>query len=99
MRTRISPLLVAAFALSLALAALLTGCGGQTASTDGTTSPDSGTGTTATEPVAPDAGGSDGVTSELAWLQTELVDVQTGRTFRISDFKGKPVLVKSFAVW
>ena len=99
MRTRTIPQLVSALALSLALAALLAGCGGQSASTDGTTSPGTGTGTTATEPSAPDAGGSDATTSELAWLQTELVDVQTGKTFRIADFKGKPVLVKSFAVW
>jgi hypothetical protein len=37
--------------------------------------------------------------SAIAWLDTELVDVETGETFRISDFKGTPVLVKSFAVW
>lgn len=37
--------------------------------------------------------------SAIAWLDTELVDVQTGETFRISDFKGRPVLVKAFAVW
>jgi hypothetical protein len=37
--------------------------------------------------------------SAIAWLDTELVDVETGETFRISDFKGRPVLVKSFAVW
>jgi hypothetical protein len=43
-----------------------------------------------TEPAEPSA---------IAWLDTELVDVETGETFRISDFKGRPVLVKSFAVW
>jgi hypothetical protein len=37
--------------------------------------------------------------SAIAWLDTELVDVETGETFRMSDFKGTPVLVKSFAVW
>jgi hypothetical protein len=42
------------------------------------------------EPAAPSA---------IAWLDTELVDVETGETFRISDFAGTPVLVKSFAVW
>ncbi|MDF1541874.1 MAG: hypothetical protein P1P71_02035 [Anaerosomatales bacterium] len=42
------------------------------------------------EPVEPSA---------IAWLDTELVDVETGETFRISDFAGTPVLVKSFAVW
>ncbi len=34
-----------------------------------------------------------------AWMDTELTDVATGEKFRISDFKGKPVLVESFAVW
>lgn len=34
-----------------------------------------------------------------AWMDIELTDVRTGRAFRISDFKGKPVLVESFAVW
>ena len=34
-----------------------------------------------------------------AWMDIELTDVATGQTFRISDFKGKPVLMESFAVW
>lgn len=33
------------------------------------------------------------------WMDTELTDVLTGDTFRISDFKGKTILVESFAVW
>lgn len=33
------------------------------------------------------------------WINAELKDVRTGETFRISDFKGKPVLLESFAVW
>lgn len=33
------------------------------------------------------------------WLEAELVDVRTGQTFKVSDFKGKPVLLESFAVW
>ena len=33
------------------------------------------------------------------WMDAELKDVRTGQTFKISDFKGKPVLVESFAVW
>lgn len=39
MRTRTFPQLISALALSLALAALLAGCGGQSASTEGATSP------------------------------------------------------------
>lgn len=34
-----------------------------------------------------------------AWLDTILKDVKTGEDFKISDYKGKPVLVESFAVW
>lgn len=39
----------------------------------------------------------DGVAS--IWMDIELIDVATGEPFRISDFKGKPVLMESFAVW
>lgn len=54
------------------------------------------------EPVAPaepTAPTSPAEPSDIAWIETELVDVASGETFRISDFRGKPVLVKSFAVW
>lgn len=33
------------------------------------------------------------------WINTELKDVRTGETFKISDFNGKPGLLESFAVW
>jgi len=33
------------------------------------------------------------------WLDAELTDASTGRTFKISDFKGRPVLLHAFAVW
>ncbi|MEE9400259.1 MAG: redoxin family protein [Dehalococcoidales bacterium] len=33
------------------------------------------------------------------WMDIELTDVATGQKFRISDFKGKPILLESFAVW
>ncbi len=32
-------------------------------------------------------------------MEIELTDVATGETFKISDFKGKPILLESFAVW
>ncbi|APH38649.1 TlpA family protein disulfide reductase [Methanohalophilus halophilus] len=35
----------------------------------------------------------------IEWRDTELTDVTTGETFRISDFEGKNILVESFAVW
>lgn len=34
-----------------------------------------------------------------AWMDIELIDVATGEKFKISDFKGKPILLESFAVW
>jgi thiol-disulfide isomerase/thioredoxin len=33
------------------------------------------------------------------WMNIEIKDVLTENTFKISDFKGKPILVESFAVW
>ncbi len=33
------------------------------------------------------------------WMDIELTDAATGQKFKIGDFKGKPVLVESFAVW
>ena len=37
--------------------------------------------------------------STPAWMNIELTDIATGKTFKISDFVGKPILVESFAVW
>ena len=34
-----------------------------------------------------------------AWMAIELTDVITGQNFKINDFKGKTVLLESFAVW
>ncbi len=33
------------------------------------------------------------------WMDIELTDVVTGNKFKISDFKGKPIFLESFAVW
>lgn len=38
-------------------------------------------------------------TLEGDWRDVELTDVLTGENFKISDFKGKPILLESFAVW
>jgi thiol-disulfide isomerase/thioredoxin len=38
-------------------------------------------------------------TSIRPWMDFELTDVSSGKKFRLSDFKGKPVLLESFAVW
>ena len=37
--------------------------------------------------------------SNHTWMDIELKDVKTGKTFRIRDFEDKPVLLESFAVW
>lgn len=37
--------------------------------------------------------------SSRAWLDAELTDVSSGKKFRLSDFKGRPVLLHAFAVW
>jgi thiol-disulfide isomerase/thioredoxin len=42
---------------------------------------------------------SSGSNGEANWLETELRDINSGEMFKISDFKGKPILVESFAVW
>jgi peroxiredoxin len=36
---------------------------------------------------------------EVAWTDIPLEDVTTGETFKISDFKGKKVVLETFAVW
>jgi cytochrome oxidase Cu insertion factor (SCO1/SenC/PrrC family) len=33
------------------------------------------------------------------WMTAKLKDINSGETFSIEDFKGKPVLMESFAVW
>lgn len=37
--------------------------------------------------------------STVDWKDVVLKDVITGENFKISDFKGKPILLESFAVW
>lgn len=37
--------------------------------------------------------------SGLAWLETPLTDAVTGEQFRLTDYKGTPVLLHAFAVW
>lgn len=36
---------------------------------------------------------------EVDWLNIELKDVNTGKVFKLSDFKGKVVLMETMAVW
>lgn len=37
--------------------------------------------------------------STIGWLDTPLTDAVTGESFRLSDYKGKPVLLHAFAAW
>jgi thiol-disulfide isomerase/thioredoxin len=71
--------------LAVLIALLIAGCASEEALPPSTEAPSA-------------SSGADG-TSAIAWLDTELTDVATGDTFRISDFRGRPVIVKSFAVW
>ena len=43
-------------------------------------------------------GTSGGVQAAVDWKEIELKDVITGKTFKISDFKGKPIFVETMAV-
>lgn len=36
---------------------------------------------------------------DSSWLNTELTNVNTDETYRLSDFSGQKVLIESFAVW
>ena len=61
-------------------------------------------GTQSPTQTAPIAGGSSEASGSSSgsiplWMDAELKDIRTGQTFKISDFKGKPVLMESFAVW
>lgn len=90
-----STALLALLAIVLALS-MLAGCLAEE-SVPGLSEPD-----VPSETPAPDEQGStDGeqATEQFAWADIELTDVMTGETFRIADFRGKPVLVKTFAVW
>ncbi len=37
--------------------------------------------------------------ASIAWLETPLTDAVTGKQFRLSDYKGKTVLLHAFAAW
>jgi hypothetical protein len=37
--------------------------------------------------------------SAIAWLDTPLTNTVTGKEFRLSDYKGKTVLLHPFAAW
>jgi cytochrome oxidase Cu insertion factor (SCO1/SenC/PrrC family) len=49
--------------------------------------------------MAGDEAMADEVTAGPAWFNAALVDVNSGQTFTMSDFKGKVVLVETMAVW
>jgi len=53
----------------------------------------------ATTPETEPPAGETPEASAIAWLDTELTDAVTGEQFRLSDYKGKPVLLHAFAAW
>ena len=98
-RIAIAVLLIATLALGLLP---LAGCAADIAeepSPPPATEPTPPPGDSAEEPTTPDEPAGDPAASAFPWLDVELEDVQSGERFRISDFAGRPVLVKSFAVW
>jgi cytochrome oxidase Cu insertion factor (SCO1/SenC/PrrC family) len=48
---------------------------------------------------APQSSATTVTTTTPAWFDMELVDVQTGETFKMSDYKGKVVLLETMAIW
>ncbi|UCB47152.1 MAG: redoxin family protein [Spirochaetota bacterium] len=43
--------------------------------------------------------GDDMATKSTNWRDITLKDVKTGRTFKVADFNGKPIILETFAVW
>ena len=43
--------------------------------------------------------GDDSATKSTNWHDITLKDVKTGRTFKVADFNGKPIILETFAVW
>jgi thiol-disulfide isomerase/thioredoxin len=37
--------------------------------------------------------------ADPAWVTMDLTDVKTGKVFKISDFKGKVIMIESMAIW
>lgn len=54
---------------------------------------------TSTETSAAQAPPAEALPASIAWLDTPLTDAVTGKQFRLSDYKGKPVLLHAFAAW
>lgn len=52
------------------------------------------------EDMADDQSMDDSMMNEMPlWMQTDFINVNTGETFQIGDFKGKVVLVETLATW
>ncbi|MDP2401400.1 MAG: hypothetical protein Q8M66_05425 [Actinomycetota bacterium] len=90
-----------ALLVTVVMLSMLTGCAAAESEQD-VTAPGTPPATSVTGTPAPDEQGStDGEqpASQFAWADIELTDVSTGETLSIADFRGRPVLVKTFAVW
>ncbi|MFB6361744.1 MAG: TlpA family protein disulfide reductase [Halobacteriales archaeon] len=90
--TRRSVLGLGAGAITTALAGCLSG--GGTEATSPTATATDGMVSTDTPPTTEIA-----TAAAASWREVELTDVQTGDTFTISQFEGRPVLLQFFAVW
>ena len=58
-----------------------------------------GCSTTPTQPETSNSGNTISSSATLDWKEVSIKDVNSGETFKVSDFKGKPILLESFAVW
>jgi len=65
----------------------IVGCSTETIQTNPTTTSPTSTSPTTTED------------STSIWMNAQLKDVRTGKSFKISDFSGEKILLESFAVW
>ena len=69
------------------LAGLLTACGAAPITTPDVT------------PQKPSAAALPTSTRDITWVQADLSNARTGQTFKVTDFKGKVVLLEAMAIW
>ena len=51
------------------------------------------------QPPTESTGNTVSSSTTLDWKEISVKDINSGATFKISDFKGKPILLESFAIW
>lgn len=87
---RRSVLRLAAGAVTTAIAGCVSGGGSEGSTPTATDAMESNATPTPTETATANA---------ASWREVELTDIQSGNSFTISQFEGRPVLLEFFAVW